>query len=69
MFVVVIPTWDDADCWRSLRNSEQCRHHLLLPAGEHGYCEGAQHNRCGFHDHFKLQLPLSSRAAPACASH
>lgn len=49
MFVVVIPTWDDADCWRSLQNSELCRHHLLLPAGEHGYCEGAQHNRCGSH--------------------
>lgn len=45
MFVVVIPTWEDADCWRSLQNSDLCQHHLQLPAGEHGYCEGAQHNR------------------------
>ena len=47
MFVVVIPTWEDADCWRSLHNSDLCQHHMRLKAGEHGYCEGAQHNRCG----------------------
>lgn len=46
MFVVVIPTWEGAECWMSLRNSDLCRRHLQLPAGEHGYCEGAQHNRC-----------------------
>eukprot|EP00892_Ulva_mutabilis_P005081 jgi/Ulvmu1/2945/UM149_0028.1 len=45
MFVVVIPAWEESDCWLSLRNSDLCMHHQQLPAGEHGYCEGAQHNR------------------------
>lgn len=46
MFTVIIPAWEDAKCWQALRDSDFCRHHLLLPAGQHGYCEGAQHNRC-----------------------
>lgn len=45
MFVVIIPAWKDAHCWQALRDSDFCRQHLLLPAGQHGYCEGAQHNR------------------------
>lgn len=45
MFAVIIPAWEDAKCWQALRDSDFCRHHLLLPAGQHGYCEGAQHNR------------------------
>lgn len=46
MFAVIIPTWEDAPCWKALVGSDFNRHHLHLPAGQHGYCEGAQHNRC-----------------------
>jgi hypothetical protein len=45
MFAVIIPAWEDALCWQELRDSEFCRHHLVLPAGQHGYCEGSQYNR------------------------
>lgn len=57
-FVVVVPhAGDDADHQRAaakrfgsvslkrMTTSEKCRLHILLPAKEHGYVEGAQHMR------------------------
>ena len=44
LFVVVIPFWPDAPCWRALNES---RHALApsmrVPQAEHGYYEGGQH--------------------------
>lgn len=34
-----------ANAHRQMTKSEECTHHMVLPAGEHGYVEGAQHLR------------------------
>ena len=44
-FVVIIPHWPDKDCWRALRDSAFCRHHLKVAKFSHRYFEGSQHNR------------------------
>jgi hypothetical protein len=76
MFAVIIPAWEDARCWQQLRVSEFCRHHLLLPAGQHGYCEGAQHNRanqfrvaCTASSIFFLQNAAAARQWPVLEEH
>jgi hypothetical protein len=45
MFVVIIPTWEGSRPWDLLFKSPFTTHHELLEAGQHSYCEGAQHNR------------------------
>jgi hypothetical protein len=45
MFTVIIPAWQGHTCWQRLLDSSFMQRHELLLAGEHGFCEGAQHNR------------------------
>ena len=44
-FAVIIPHLPDQDGWRRAAGSPHCRRQLVLRAGEHGYFEGAQHDR------------------------
>mmetsp|Transcript_32993 Transcript_32993/g.105090 ORF Transcript_32993/g.105090 Transcript_32993/m.105090 type:complete len:437 (-) Transcript_32993:5-1315(-) len=44
-FTVIIPYWPDKSAWRLLRDSPFLQHHLQVPMHDHGYFEGAQHNR------------------------
>jgi hypothetical protein len=45
MFVVILPTWEGSRPWELLFKSPFTTHHELLEAGQHSYCEGAQHTR------------------------
>ena len=44
MFVVVIPAWEGAKCWETLKKSAFNRSHLHLTPLDHGFFEGSQHN-------------------------
>jgi phosphorylated CTD-interacting factor 1 len=45
-FVVVIPAWRDVKAWAALEGSAHRRGEpLVVPAAEHGFCDGAQHCR------------------------
>ena len=45
-FVVIIPHWPDkSEGWTTLRMSRHLRRHVQIPLREHGYFEGAQHNK------------------------
>ena len=47
-FVVVIPAWRDVKAWAALEGSAHRRGEpLVVPAAEHGFCDGAQHCRPG----------------------
>lgn len=74
-FVVVIPSWPEQPCWRSLRGSAFQHGVLELAQADHGYCEGAQHyrqnrHRVSNHDStlFVLQTPQAQRLWPATAA-
>ena len=45
MFTVIIPTWQGHRCWELLRDTQHTTEHVDLDPGQHGFCEGAQHNR------------------------
>ena len=45
-FVVVVPAWRDVPFWAALEGSKHRRGDtLVVPAAEHGFCDGAQHCR------------------------
>ena len=45
-FVVVVPAWRDTQMWTALEGSKHVRGDILVvPAAEHGFCDGAQHCR------------------------
>ena len=44
-FVVVVPAWRDAEAWRALDASPFNRRVLVVARDEHGFCDGAAHQR------------------------
>ena len=45
-FIVIVPAWTQLPFWDSLASSEWLRAPVkLLAAADHGYCDGAQHQR------------------------
>ncbi|KAJ3005802.1 UNVERIFIED_CONTAM: mRNA (2'-O-methyladenosine-N(6)-)-methyltransferase [Siphonaria sp. JEL0065] len=44
-FVVVIPGWEECECWGSLKSSAFLKGMTLLPGDQHGFLDGAQHQR------------------------
>ena len=44
-FVVVVPAWRDAEAWRALDASPFKRRVLVVARDEHGFCDGAAHQR------------------------
>jgi hypothetical protein len=43
-FVVIVPYWPNREAWEALKNSAfRVEEPLIVPAGEHGYFDGAQH--------------------------
>jgi phosphorylated CTD-interacting factor 1 len=45
-FIVIVPAWTQLAFWKSLDESRWRRAPVLLvPAADHGYCDGAQHQR------------------------
>mmetsp|Transcript_8464 Transcript_8464/g.24271 ORF Transcript_8464/g.24271 Transcript_8464/m.24271 type:complete len:531 (+) Transcript_8464:145-1737(+) len=44
-FVVFIPGWVECKCWSVLKSSPFLRGELLIAAKDHGYCDGASHQR------------------------
>lgn len=57
MFTVIMPAWEGEACWTCLVRSRFARRHIHLLPAEHGFLEGAQHNR-----------PSRYRAASAATS-
>ena len=45
MFTVIMPAWEGEACWDCLVRSKFTRRHIHLLPAEHGFLEGAQHNR------------------------
>ncbi|CAM9239464.1 unnamed protein product, partial [Ectocarpus fasciculatus] len=44
-FVVIIPGWEDDPAWIALSESKFKKQQWLIAACDHGYCDGAQHQR------------------------
>ncbi|KAI9349743.1 phosphorylated CTD interacting factor 1 WW domain-containing protein [Obelidium mucronatum] len=44
-FVVVIPGWEECECWSLLKESPYLTGMTLLPGDQHGFLDGAQHQR------------------------
>eukprot|EP01134_Creolimax_fragrantissima_P005958 CFRG5958T1 len=45
-FVIVVPAWKEVRMWSVLTQSKFLRGDpLIIPARNHGYCDGSQHNR------------------------
>lgn len=44
-FVVIVPGWEDDPAWIQLSHSKYKRQSWVIAASEHGYCDGAQHQR------------------------
>ena len=44
-FVVIVPGWADDPAWIELSSSRYKRHSWIVAASDHGYCDGAQHQR------------------------
>jgi phosphorylated CTD-interacting factor 1 len=44
-FVVLMPGWKEVPGWQVLQQSSFLRHSLLVAAADHGYCDGASHQR------------------------
>ena len=44
-FVVVVPGWTEGGCWASLSSSPYLRFKLIVAADDHGFCDGASHQR------------------------
>lgn len=44
-FVVVVPGWTEDEGWKLLESSPFTRAHWLVARKDHGFCDGAQHQR------------------------
>lgn len=44
-FVVFVPGWTDEPAWSALKGSDFLKSHFVVAAGDHGYCDGAAHQR------------------------
>jgi phosphorylated CTD-interacting factor 1 len=44
-FVVFVPGWTDTPAWGKLQKCEHLRNHFVVAATDHGYCDGAAHQR------------------------
>lgn len=44
-FVIFIPGWEECESWERIKGSSFLRGQLLLAADDHGYCDGASHQR------------------------
>lgn len=44
-FVVLMPGWQEVPGWQLLNSSSFLRQSLLIAAADHGYCDGASHQR------------------------
>ena len=44
-FVVFVPGWTDTPAWAKLQKCEHLRNHFVVAATDHGYCDGAAHQR------------------------
>ncbi|KAJ3294008.1 mRNA (2'-O-methyladenosine-N(6)-)-methyltransferase [Rhizoclosmatium sp. JEL0117] len=44
-FVVIIPGWEECECWGLLKGSSYLKGITLLPGDHHGFLDGAQHQR------------------------
>jgi phosphorylated CTD-interacting factor 1 len=44
-FVVVVPVWKESAAWRSLSSSPHNRGVVIIAAADHGFCDGAAHQR------------------------
>jgi len=62
-FVVFVPGWEECECWKALKSSQFLRGELLVAAADHGYCDGASHQR---NDSFRVSCYDSGKYAAAC---
>ena len=44
-FVVVVPVWKESPFYTALETHSSLRRAILIPREEHGYCDGASHQR------------------------
>jgi phosphorylated CTD-interacting factor 1 len=44
-FAVVVPGWTEVPSWAALQASRHLRRTVLVAKADHGYCDGAQHQR------------------------
>jgi phosphorylated CTD-interacting factor 1 len=44
-FVVVVPAWEEASFHTALSQSAQLRRKIIIAKGDHGFCDGASHQR------------------------
>ena len=44
-FVVIVPGWEDDPVWIALSQNKFKKQQWLIAACDHGYCDGAQHQR------------------------
>jgi len=44
-FLVIIPGWTDEPCWKALQDSNFLRDSFIVSKDDHGFCDGAQHQR------------------------
>ncbi|KAJ3134713.1 mRNA (2'-O-methyladenosine-N(6)-)-methyltransferase [Physocladia obscura] len=44
-FVVILPGWEECTCWALMKNSKWLQTMTILPPGNHGFLDGAQHQR------------------------
>jgi phosphorylated CTD-interacting factor 1 len=44
-YVVIVPGWEDDPAWIALSKSKFLRRRWIVAATDHGYCDGAQHQR------------------------
>jgi phosphorylated CTD-interacting factor 1 len=72
-FAVVVPGWTEVPSWAALSSSLFLRRTLLVAKADHGYCDGAQHQRQDrFRDApydtavFFLQNAMGARASLPC---
>eukprot|EP00656_Telonema_subtile_P035613 TRINITY_DN39586_c0_g1_i2.p1 TRINITY_DN39586_c0_g1~~TRINITY_DN39586_c0_g1_i2.p1 ORF type:complete len:208 (-),score=43.48 TRINITY_DN39586_c0_g1_i2:21-644(-) len=53
-FVVIVPVWSKLPYWKQLVHSKVSRRDtVVVPASEHGFCDGAQHQR-GKHERHRV---------------
>lgn len=45
MFVVIVPAWVDGESWKYLSSSLYNRKSMIVAANDHGFHDGAQHQR------------------------
>ena len=73
-FVVFVPGWTDEPSWSAMKTSDFCRSHFVVAAGDHGYCDGAAHQRkdvyrTSVYDTGVFVLQSSRAAASAVGRH